>query len=70
MPRRLVDVRATIDAIESGAHHADADAWVRVAVTDTVHPERMYARVRDHFPFALAVTHEPRNAPSASPPAR
>ncbi|GGL90573.1 nuclease SbcCD subunit D [Curtobacterium citreum] len=63
VPRRLVDVRATIDAIESGAHHADADAWVRVAVTDTVHPERMYARVRDHFPFALAVTHEPAERP-------
>ncbi|WP_416395684.1 MULTISPECIES: exonuclease SbcCD subunit D [unclassified Curtobacterium] len=59
VPRRLVDVRATIDEIESGAHQAATDAWVRVAVTDTVHPERMYARVKDRFPFALAVTHEP-----------
>ncbi|WP_022905692.1 metallophosphoesterase family protein [Curtobacterium sp. B18] len=59
VPRRLVDVRATIDEIESGAHQAATDAWVRVAVTDIVHPERMYARVKDRFPFALAVTHEP-----------
>lgn len=59
VPRRLVDVRATIDEIESGTHQAATDAWVRVAVTDTVHPERMYARVKDRFPFALAVTHEP-----------
>ncbi|MFJ2979407.1 exonuclease SbcCD subunit D [Curtobacterium sp. NPDC087082] len=59
VPRRLVDVRATIDEIESGAHRSAADAWVRVAVTDTVHPERMYARVKDHFPHALAITHEP-----------
>jgi len=59
VPRRLVDVRATLSDIESGAFRADADAWVRVAVTDPVHPERLYARVKDHFPFALAITHEP-----------
>jgi exonuclease SbcD len=59
VPRRLVDVRGSIDDIESGAFRSAADAWVRVAVTDTVHPERMYARVKDHFPYALAITHEP-----------
>jgi len=63
VPRRLVDVRATIDVIESGAHRADADAWVRVAVTDAVHPERMYARVKDHLPHALAIAHEPADRP-------
>lgn len=63
VPRRLVDVRATIAEIESGAHRADADAWVRVAVTDAVHPERMYARVKDHLPHALAITHEPADRP-------
>ena len=63
VPRRLVDVRATIDVIESGAHRADADAWVRVAVTDAVHPERMYARVKDHLPRALAIAHEPADRP-------
>ncbi|WP_144762470.1 exonuclease SbcCD subunit D [Curtobacterium sp. 9128] len=66
VPRRLVDVRGTIDAIESGLGAEDADAWVRVAVTDTVHPERMYARVKDHFPHALAITHEPADAPTHS----
>ncbi|MGN8051276.1 exonuclease SbcCD subunit D [Curtobacterium sp. 22159] len=59
VPRRLVDVRASIDDIESGAHRGAADAWVRVAVTDPVHPERMYARVKEHLPHALAITHEP-----------
>jgi len=59
VPRRLVDVRGTIDEIESGVFRAASDAWVRVAVTDSVHPERMYARVKDHFPHALAITHEP-----------
>ncbi|OEI68325.1 exonuclease SbcCD subunit D [Curtobacterium sp. ER1/6] len=63
VPRRLVDVRATIAEIESGAHRADADAWVRVAVTDAVHPERMYARVKDHLPHALAITHDPADRP-------
>lgn len=64
VPRRLVDVRSTIGAIESGDHAQDADAWVRVAVTDAVHPERMYARVKDRFPYALAITHEPADAPA------
>ncbi|WP_439693761.1 exonuclease SbcCD subunit D [Curtobacterium sp. SP.BCo] len=59
VPRRLVDVRGGIDEIESGVFRSAADAWVRVAVTDTVHPERMYARVKQCFPHALAVTHEP-----------
>ncbi|QCR42643.1 exonuclease sbcCD subunit D [Curtobacterium sp. SGAir0471] len=63
IPRRLADVRTTMTAIESGEHRGDADAWVRVAVTDTVHPERMYARVKDHFPHALAITHEPADRP-------
>ncbi|MCS6568950.1 exonuclease SbcCD subunit D [Curtobacterium flaccumfaciens pv. flaccumfaciens] len=66
VPRRLVDVRGSIDAIESGEFRADADAWVRVAVTDTVHPERMYARVKDQFPHALAITHEPADRPAAT----
>ncbi|ROP74672.1 exonuclease SbcCD subunit D [Curtobacterium sp. PhB115] len=66
VPRRLVDVRGSIDDIESGAFQRDADAWVRVAVTDAVHPERMYARVKDHFPHALAITHEPADRGPAS----
>ncbi|MCA5923739.1 metallophosphoesterase family protein [Curtobacterium oceanosedimentum] len=66
VPRRLVDVRGSIDDVESGAFRADADAWVRVAVTDTVHPERMYARVKDHFPHALAITHEPADRPATT----
>jgi exonuclease SbcD len=66
VPRRLVDVRGTIAAIESGAFDEHTDAWVRVAVTDTVHPERLYARVKDRFPHALAVTHEPADAPERS----
>lgn len=63
VPRRLVDVRTSMAAIEAGEHRGDADAWVRVAVTDTVHPERLYARVKDHFPHALAITHEPADRP-------
>lgn len=67
VPRRLVDVRGSIEQIESGAFAEHADAWVRVAVTDTVHPERLYARVKDRFPHALAITHEPTDAPDRSP---
>jgi DNA repair protein SbcD/Mre11 len=66
VPRRLVDVRGPLDDIEAGVFAEHADAWVRVAVTDTVHPERMYARVKDRFPHALAITHEPADAPARS----
>ncbi|PZF62552.1 exonuclease sbcCD subunit D [Curtobacterium sp. MCBD17_034] len=59
VPRRLVDVRATMAEIEQGAAAEHADAWVRVSVTDTVHPDRMYARVKDRFPHALSILHEP-----------
>jgi exonuclease SbcD len=64
VPRRLVDVRGTIGAIESDAFAVDADAWVRVTVTDAAHPDRMYARVKDRFPFALSILHEPDGGPA------
>ena len=63
-PRR----RSTPSSPASFAQHADA--WVRVAVTDTVHPERMYARVKDHFPHALAITHEPADRAGRATAAR
>jgi DNA repair protein SbcD/Mre11 len=66
VPRRLVDVRGTMAELEAGASSAAADAWVRVTVTDTVHPERMYARVKERFPFALSILHEPANAGARS----
>jgi len=66
VPRPLVDVRGTIEQIESGVFAEHVDAWVRVAVTDTVHPERLYARVKERFPHALAITHEPADAPERS----
>ena len=66
VPRPLVDVRGSIEQIESGVFAEHVDAWVRVAVTDTVHPERLYARVKERFPHALAITHEPADAPERS----
>jgi len=59
VPRPLVDVRGTIAAIEDGTASAATDAWARVTVTDTLHPDRMYARVKERFPFALSILHEP-----------
>lgn len=59
VPRPLVDVRASIEAIEQGTMSEHADAWVRVTVTDAVHPDRMYARVKERFPHALSILHEP-----------
>ena len=33
-----------------------------MSVTDPVHPDQMYARVRERFPHALAVHHTPVGA--------
>ena len=38
---------------------ASADAWLRVHVTDPVHPAHLVARVREALPHALVVLHEP-----------
>jgi exonuclease SbcD len=59
VPRRLVEVTGSLAEIVDGRHADLADAWVRVHVTDPVHPPHLVARVREALPHALVVLHEP-----------
>ncbi|OUE26780.1 exonuclease SbcCD subunit D [Clavibacter michiganensis] len=59
VPRRLAEVTGTLAAITDGRHADLADAWLRVHVTDPVHPPHLVARVREALPHALVVLHEP-----------
>jgi exonuclease SbcD len=59
VPRRLAEVTGTLAEIVDGRHADLADAWVRVHVTDPVHPPHLVARVREALPHALVVLHEP-----------
>ncbi|NRD27304.1 exonuclease SbcCD subunit D C-terminal domain-containing protein [Frigoribacterium sp. VKM Ac-2836] len=66
VPRRLAEVTDSLDALLDGRHDDLRDAWLRVFVTDPVHPERLYTRVAEHFPHALAIHHAPVGAVAAS----
>ncbi|MBM7389337.1 exonuclease SbcD [Clavibacter michiganensis] len=59
VPRRLAEVTGTLAEIVDGRHADLAHAWVRVHVTDPVHPPHLVARVREALPHALVVLHEP-----------
>jgi exonuclease SbcD len=65
VPRRLAEVTDTLEHLLDGRHDGLRDAWLRVHVTDPVHPERLYSRVKAHFPHALVVLHEPVGAVDA-----
>jgi len=65
VPRRLAEVTDTLDALLDGRHDDLRDAWLRVFVTDPVHPERLYTRVAERFPHALAIHHTPVGAVDA-----
>ncbi|MFT2691990.1 exonuclease SbcCD subunit D [Clavibacter zhangzhiyongii] len=59
VPRRLAEVTGSLAEIVDGRHADLVDAWVRVHVTDPVHPAHLVARVREALPHALVVLHEP-----------
>src|SRR5690606_6079051 len=58
-PRRLSEASGSLEELLSPAFAAQAQDWVRVAVTDTARPRDLYARVRARFPHALVVQHRP-----------
>lgn len=59
IPRRLSEIRGPIGALLGGEFDDHIDDWLRVYVTDRTYPQSMYARVKAHFPEALAILHEP-----------
>ncbi|WP_152193175.1 exonuclease SbcCD subunit D [Georgenia satyanarayanai] len=68
-PRRLSEASGSLEELLSAAFDAQAQDWVRVAVTDTARPRDLYARVRARFPHALVVQHRP-TVPLTGGPAR
>ena len=62
VPRRLAEVTDTLEHLLDGRHDDLADAWLRVTVTDPVHPDQLWSRVRERFPHALVVLHAPVGA--------
>ncbi|RKR76222.1 exonuclease SbcCD subunit D [Frondihabitans australicus] len=66
VPRRLAELTGTLDELVGGDHDAHVDDWVRVFVTDTVHPADLHARVRARFPHALSIQHVPEGGGPAS----
>lgn len=59
VPRRLAEVRGTLEEVLGAAGEGHEDDWVRVVVTDTHRPAELVARVRGRFPHVLQTIHEP-----------
>lgn len=57
VPRRLAEIRGTLDEILTADGHADD--WLRVIVIDAARPRDLVARVRQQFPHALQIQHQP-----------
>ncbi|ARC58121.1 Nuclease SbcCD subunit D [Frondihabitans sp. 762G35] len=62
VPRRLGELTGTLDELLSGRFDEWRDAWLRVFVTDPVHPEHLHARVSERFPHVLSLQHTPVGA--------
>ena len=60
--RPLKRLRGTIDEVLSHRDDADSqDAFVEVVVTDSVRPVALFDRIREVFPHALVIRHEPEH---------
>ncbi|MGH8884987.1 MAG: exonuclease SbcCD subunit D [Egibacteraceae bacterium] len=58
--RRLAAVHGTFDDLLASSAHAHAeDCWVQATVTDPVLPRDAMARLRQRFPHAVVLLHEP-----------
>lgn len=67
--RRLAAVRGAFDDLLASREHADAQAcWVQATITDPVLPRDAMARLRQRFPHAVVLLHEP--PPSGAADAR
>lgn len=59
-PRGMAVLAGTLaDLLDDARHTEHLDSWVSVSVTDDARPSRMWARVKERFPYALQVQHVP-----------
>ena len=54
-----------VDLVDTSQFQELTDAWVQVTVTDDARPRGMYEGIRERFPHALVVRHEPVSGPLA-----
>ena len=60
-PRAMAQLSDSLaQLLEADRYAQFTDAWVQVSVTDPVRPSALYEQVRDRFPHALVVRHEPQ----------
>ena len=63
-PRSMaVLVGAFDDLLDPDRHVGLTEAWVQLIVTDPARPEQMVPRLRERFPHALVVRHQPASGP-------
>ncbi|HJQ03631.1 MAG TPA: exonuclease SbcCD subunit D [Jatrophihabitans sp.] len=59
-PREMAELTGTLaELLATTGHQAD---WVRLTVTDRARPDRLFDRVKSHFPHVLQVQHLPDGA--------
>lgn len=59
VPRRLAEVRGTLDQVLGAVGDGHEDDWLRVVVTDPARPRDLVGRVRERFAHALQIQHQP-----------
>jgi exonuclease SbcD len=59
VPRRLGEVRGTLDDLLAGGPGELADAWLRVVLTDPVRPASPMERLRERWPYTLVLDFDP-----------
>lgn len=59
VPRRLTEIRGSLEHVLSSATDEQVDHWVKIVVTDPAYPVNLHALVRDRFAHVLQLTHEP-----------
>ncbi len=63
-PREMaVLVGAFDDLLDPDRHVGLTQAWAQLTVTDPARPEQMVPRLRERFPHALVVRHQPASGP-------
>ncbi|MEO9240695.1 MAG: exonuclease SbcCD subunit D C-terminal domain-containing protein, partial [Jatrophihabitantaceae bacterium] len=62
-PREMAELTGTLAELLAIKGHSED--WVRLTVTDRVRPDRLFDRVKSHFPQVLQVQHQPAGASPA-----
>lgn len=62
IPRRLAEIKGTMEHLLSPATDGHCDDWLRICVTDSSYPQDMASRLRQRFAHVLVIEHAPEGA--------